>query len=138
MFVNDFLRDILAMDPHVLIKLHKRLEKKVFDIICAKTGSMLSIQDYTIDMYFSISGTHSRRSDILKSIQFITTNGKVDPIDFSFVGINCAHHVGISDFLVGWDLGRVNEKDGVGAFDGIILGALFANTLGTVAKFVGA
>jgi hypothetical protein len=73
----------------------------------------MGIRDHTVEVNLCVSDANGGRTDILVSIEFVTTNGHADAVNFSFVGVHGADKV--SYFSTGGDLVGFYKKDGLSA-----------------------
>jgi hypothetical protein len=97
MFVSDLLGEIAAMDLHVLEDLHVRAKKEVFEIASTVASARLVVKDGTVDMMFGVNNTNSRRANILKGFEAVTTNSHANLVWFGFAGRHGADKSGIGD-----------------------------------------
>ena len=132
----DFRGTVAAMNAHVLENFHVGNEKEIFQIAGAVSGTMFGIGDGAVEVEFSIGYADSRRADVLKSIETITTNSHADATRFGFVGTHGADKVGIGDFATMGNLMGKNEEHGVVAGDGWLRGS-GGETRGAAAPFIG-
>ena len=92
-FVDHFLSEVLAMDPHVLIDDHIGDKEKVFEVAGTVTGAEMGIGDHTVEMELGVDEANGRRADILIGIKAVTTHSHAETIDFGFAGAHGADKV---------------------------------------------
>ena len=120
----DVLRDVPAVNPHVLVYCHVANKKKIFQVGGAITGASVGIGDDAVPVKFSVDETHSRGANVLIGVEEIATNGHSDTPLFSFTGAVGTDKLGVGNFSAGRNLVRENEKHGVIAADLFTDGAI--------------
>ena len=136
-FGLDFLRNIFAMDAHILIDMHVGAEKEVLEVSSAIAGTMFGIGDGAIEMEFGVGDADSRGAHILEGIKAVASNSHTNTVGFSFPWAHGANKVGVSDLAPRGDLTRLNEVNGVIAKNTSGGRASFGNPLCTATPFVG-
>lgn len=136
-FVDDLLRNVAAMNAHVLVGVHVGGQEKIFQITSAVSRPMFGIGDDAVEVKFGVDNANGRGPNILESIEAITTNGHSNATGVGFPGTHGADKVDIGDFSAWRDLIGFDEKDGAAANDGSDGGAMLGEALGAATPFIG-